>query len=250
VPVLPTLVDQGIVEGADVSWPQCPRGMGIPERPTLGSPMPLDSATFVILGLTNGPAFTPNPCLAAQAAWASSRHLLTAAYAVLSSPTPTQLKQYGGSGPFPSTTALGQRANTGYAQAQFAIETMKAAGLPSPTVWLDVEPVPGFPWAEEVDANAAVVRGAATAFKDATFQIGVYSTTAMWRDIVGDLRLGVREWRASGHTSRAEALRRCGAERTIQGGTAVISQWVEDGRDRNVTCPGESAYLPLWFHQY
>ena len=50
--------------GGDVSWPQCPRGMGIPERPTMGLPMPLDSATYVVVGLTNGPGFFPNPCLA------------------------------------------------------------------------------------------------------------------------------------------------------------------------------------------
>src|SRR5687768_6976562 len=53
----------GLVLGGDVSWPQCPEGMGIPERPTQGLPMPLPSARFVVLGLTNGPAFTPNPCL-------------------------------------------------------------------------------------------------------------------------------------------------------------------------------------------
>ena len=36
----------------------------------------------------------------------------------------------------------------------------------------------------------------------------------------------------------------------LQGGTGVLGQWVEDGRDRNVTCPGVSADLGKWFHQY
>lgn len=238
IPVLPTLTDQGIVEGGDVSWPQCPKGMGIPQRRTLGSPMPVPSARFVLLGLTNGPGFTPNPCLAQQVAWARSRHLPTAAYAVISWPSVAQLKEHGG--PY----------QAGYAQAAASIATMKGAGLDSPAVWLDIEPVPDFDWPADVRRNAEVVKGAAKAYQDQTFQVGVYSTTAMWRNIVGDLRLGVREWRPAGHTSRAEALRRCGPERSIQGGTAVLAQWVEDGRDKNITCPGESAYLPLWFHQF
>ena len=70
VPSLPVAKDRGIVEGGDLSWPQCPKGMGIKERRTLGLPKPLDSAEYVVIGLTNGPAFTPNPCLADQVEWA------------------------------------------------------------------------------------------------------------------------------------------------------------------------------------
>ena len=56
----------GLVVGRDVSWPNCPRGMGIPSRPSQGKPMPPPSARFVVIGLTNGPAFHPNPCLETQ----------------------------------------------------------------------------------------------------------------------------------------------------------------------------------------
>ena len=49
--------------------------------------------------------------------------------------------------------------------------------------------------------------------------------------MVGDLSLGVPEWRAAGKTSQAEALSRCGSDWMIQGGTGVLAQWVEDGRD-------------------
>ena len=54
----------------------------------------------------------------------------------------------------------------------------------------------------------------------------------------------------AGETSRAAALERCDGDWMFQGGAAVIVQWLEAGRDRNVTCPGESVQLPLWFHQY
>ena len=54
----------GPLLGGDVSWPQCPKGMGIPEKRSEGLPMPDASARFVVIGLTNGPGFVANPCLA------------------------------------------------------------------------------------------------------------------------------------------------------------------------------------------
>ena len=95
-----------------------------------------------------------------------------------------------------------------------------------------------------------MVRGAARGYTDAGFRIGAYSTQALWQHVVGDLRLGIPEWRAAGQTSRAEALRRCGPDRMFQGGASVLGQWVEAGRDMNVTCPGTSAEMLRWFHQY
>ena len=242
--------DTGPVEGGDVSWPQCPKGMGIPEKRTLGLPMPLPSAKFVILGLTNGPAFTPNPCLASQVQWVKSRRLLAAAYAVNSYPNDQTLARYGQEGPYDGGSRLGALSNVGYQQARFNIATMKRSGLQTPVVWLDVEPVPTFVWSSDTTANSAVVRGAARGYTDAGYRIGAYSTQALWATVVGDLRLGIPEWRAAGQTSRAEALRRCGRDRMFQGGEPVLSQWVQDNRDLNVTCPGTSAEMTRWFHQY
>jgi hypothetical protein len=216
--------------------------------------MPLRSARFVILGLTNGPGFYPNPCLADQVAWVAQRHLLAGAYSVISYPEKRHFAEFGDQGPFEGRSRLGRLANIGYQQALFNVRTMQAAGLAVPTVWLDVEPVNDFEWSADLEANAAVVRGAAKAYADQGLTVGVYSTTALWQGVVGDLRLGLPEWRAAGQTSRAEAVRRCGPDRMFQGGTAVLTQWVDarpDGaRDRDVTCPGGSTYLSLWFHQY
>ncbi len=50
-------------------------------------------------------------------------------------------------------------------------------------------------------------------------------------------------------TSRAEARSRCGADWSIQGGKAVMGQWVEQQRDQNITCPGIAADLGQWFHR-
>lgn len=241
---------QGPVIGGDVSWPQCPRGMGIPERPTLGMPMPLPDAEFVVLGLTNGPGFTDNPCLADQVAWVRERRLMASAYAVASFPDDDRIAEHGGSGPFDGGTDLGALANTGYQQALENVATMRRAGLNTPLVWVDVEPVPDFEWSGDPVANSAVVEGAVEGYRLAGYAVGVYSTPALWAGVVGDLALGLPEWRAAGHTSREEALSRCGEDWSIQGGPAVMGQWVEDRRDRNVTCPGQEKRLGHWFHQY
>lgn len=248
-PLKPTIAADSPVLGGDISWPQCPKGMGIPERPTLGLPMPLPEAEYVVVGLTNGPGFTQNPCLASQVDWIREHHVLAAAYAVVSQPDTAAVGEHGDRGPFDATTDLGALANTGYQQALANVATMRAAGLASPIVWLDVEHVPDFEWSTDLEANGAVVQGAARGYQDAGYEIGVYSTPALWREVVGGLALGVPEWRAAGQTSRAEALERCGDDWQIQGGRAVLGQWVEGQRDLNVTCPG-LADLGRWFQQY
>ncbi len=242
------------VEGGDISWPQCPRGQGIPERRTLGLPMPLDSARFVVMGLTNGPAFFPNPCLAEQVAWVRERGLLAGAYAVASYPDPATLAELGERGPYdtddPGDPYAAQR-NVGYQQALFDITVMRDAGLPAPLVWIDVEPVRDWEWSGDLEANAAVVEGLRDGLVDKGYRVGIYSTAYLWSQAVGDLSLGdVPEWRAAGPTSRAEALRRCGASYVVQGGSAAMGQWVQDDRDLNVTCPGTDAEAPGWFHRF
>ncbi|WP_148615329.1 hypothetical protein [Nocardioides rubriscoriae] len=243
-------VDQGPVLGADLSWPQCPPGLGIPEKRSSGQPPPVPEARYVIVGLTNGPGFHPNPCLADQVAEVRRRGQLVAAYAVASYPEAAQLTRHGQEGPYDGATDAGALANTGYQQALFNVRSMRAAGLQTPVVWIDVEPVPDFAWSSDLTANAAVVAGIARGYEDAGYRIGVYSTPLLWDGVVGDLELGVPEWRAAGQTSSAEALSRCGDDWVIQGGEAVLAQWVQDDRDMNLTCPGVSADLTAWFHRY
>ncbi|WP_435771035.1 hypothetical protein [Nocardioides sp. SYSU DS0651] len=241
----------GEVLGGDISWPQCPKGMGIPEKQGQGMPMPLPQAEYVVIGLTNGPGFTPNPCLADQVAWAKENDVLVAVYAVSSFPDSRTLRKYGADGPYDASSRLGQLKNVGYQQARYNIGTMGKVGLLSPIIWIDVEPVPVFEWSDDVKANAAVIEGVARGYVDAGFKIGVYSTPSLYEAVVGDYSLGgVPEWRAAGQTSRAEARDRCGADWSIQGGQAVMGQWVEQRRDQNITCPGIAKDLGLWFHRF
>jgi hypothetical protein len=238
LPTLPTPRLLGVIEGADASWPQCPKGLGIPQKRTLGAPMPLTSARFVVLGLTNGPSFTPNPCLLDQVAWVREHHMLLGAYAVHSRPSEAQVRQLATQGPYDGRTRLGAQRNAGYQQALFAVSQLRNAGIRTPLVWVDVEPVPDFDWGQDLEANAAVLEGAVRGYRASGLKVGFYSTPVLWRTVVGDRTLGgLPEWRAAGQTSRGEALRRCESDWSFQGGPAVMSQWVEDGRDRNLTCP-------------
>jgi hypothetical protein len=248
-PSSPTIAADGPVLGGDISWPQCPKGMGIPERRTLGLPMPLPQAEYVVVGLTNGPGFTANPCLASQVEWIRQRHLLAAAYAVASLPDAAAVAEHRDRGPFDGGTETGALANTGYQQALANVATMRGAGLDSPIIWVDVEPVPDFDWGGDVVANGAVVQGVVRGYADAGYAVGIYSTPYLWSDVVGDLALGLPEWRAAGQSSQAEALDRCGDDWQIQGGPSVLGQWVADNRDLDVTCPGVTD-LSQWFRQY
>jgi hypothetical protein len=235
------------VLGADVSWPQCPKGMGIPQKRAKGEPMPTDAADFVVLGLTNGPSFTPNPCLADQVAWARERKLMVAAYAVVSWPSEAQVAKVGKTGPYDGATRLGALRNAGYQAARYSLQTMRDAGLRTPAVWIDVEPVPDFEWSSDLAANAAVVEGTARGYRDAGLRIGYYSVKSLWKRVVGDYRVNAPEWRAAGQTSLDTALDRCGDSWSFGGGHGVLAQWVEEGRDRNVTCPGYGGRLGEWF---
>lgn len=241
--------DGSPVEGADISWPNCETGLGIPQRRTLGLPMPLPAARYVVVGLTNGPGFYPNPCLADQVAWVRERSLLLSAYAVVSYPSPEELERFGGSGPYDADTAAGALSNTGYQQALYHSRSMRETGLDTPLVWVDVEPVRDFEWSADTEANAAVVAGTVRGYRDAGYDIGVYSTPYLWDTIVGEYSLEVPEWRAAGPSSRSAALGKCedAADLSIQGGEPVLAQWVDGNRDRNLTCPGVSRDLGRYF---
>ncbi|MPY79614.1 MAG: hypothetical protein GEV04_14275 [Actinophytocola sp.] len=241
----------GLVLGADISYPNCPKGIGIPQRETKGLPKPLPDAEFVVIGLTNGPAYFPNPCLADQVAWAKQRKMMVAAYSVLSFPDDRQLRAYGAAGPYDGSARLGRLRNAGYAQALFNMSSLQSAGLETPVIWLDIEPVSGWEWTRDTGANFAVIQGAMKGYREAGFRLGLYSVPRYWDSIAGGRTLGLPEWRSAGETSRARAVSRCrDPEASLQGGPAILAQWWDAERDHDVTCPGVAASLSEWFHQY
>jgi hypothetical protein len=237
-----------LVAGGDVSWPQCPEGMGIPARRSLGLPMPGEGAAFVVIGLTNGPAFTPNPCLTSQVQWARERGLPTSAYAVATWPTARQVTRYGATGPFAGTTRRSRLRNVGWAEGRYNLGRLVSAGLTVPHVWIDVEHYSIRPWSSSRRDNRALVRGVVRAYRDAGVATGFYSTSLQWGQIVGRTRWGLPEWHTAGPAARATALGRC-AERSFQGGPVVLAQWWTSTRDHDLVCPTgpAAASMPTYF---
>ena len=219
--------------GSDISWPNCPLGMGIAQRPTLNKPMPIRSANFVIMGLTNGPAFSPNPCLASQVRWVTARHLWGGAYSIVSYPNSAELAKYGGAG------TLQQRlTRVGRTQAARNIAVMRKAGLRAPMVWVDVEPVKGWPWSADVAANNTLIDGVLAGYRAAGVRTGLYSYAYGWKQITGGRQLPtVPIWATSGKNSAAAAAARCTTGR-FSGGPVWLAQWSDGERDYNLTCPG------------
>ena len=180
-----------------------------------------------------------------------SRNLMAAAYSVISTPRDGDLAAYGGKGPFDGSTRLGALSNVGYQQARFNLATMKRAGLQSPDRVARRRAGPGVRLAQRHRGQ----RGRGPRRRPRLHRRRLPRSAPTPPRPCGSTSSatcgsGIPEWRAAGQTSRAEALRRCGPERMFQGGDGVLGQWVEAGRDMNVTCPGTSAEMPRWFHQY
>jgi Putative peptidoglycan binding domain len=233
--------------GGDVSWPQCPPSSGH----GYGLPMPNASARLVVIGLTSGPGFSPNPCLASQTRWAKARHVYTAAYAMTTYPTANQFAAYKYSGPFNTSTFTGRMNNVGFAQARYNVASMRRVALASPIVWIDVEPYrPG--WSTSKIANKTLIDGARYGYTSAGYRVGFYSTQALWSSILGTTRYRLPEWRTAGPRNLAAANARCAGSYSFQGGAAVLGQWWGPNIDYDTTCPSSNTPLLLatYFHKY
>jgi len=237
--------------GRDISWPQCPTNVAFGGRNGLGQPMPDPGVRFVVVGLTNGRAFTPNPCLDEHLAWVRNHHAAAAAYAFAAFPSRAQLRRHRNNGPYDGRTGFGALKNAGHAAAGYNIRVMRQHGFTTPHVWLDVEPSSSHPWSHRRQLNRAVVRGWIRGYRDAGYTVGVYSTQLLWRHILGGFRPGLPEWRTAGPSSPRAALGTCSDE-SIQGGPAVIAQWWTNRRDFDRLCPtaDRRTTMATYFHQW
>jgi hypothetical protein len=230
-----------LLVGGDISWPNCPIGTpgALPKKQAKGNPLPGPGARFVVIGLTNGPGFYPNPCLAWEVSEAKRLGLATAAYAFTTMPNPAQVTAYGKTGPYSTRTALGRLQNASYQEAQINIRSLRRSGLRTPIVWVDIEPQPYLePWESDVVANRAVIRASLKAYDDAGIATGLYSSDNPWRSITGGLRDDRPTWVTVGPRGQAAALAKCAAP-SFSGGRPVLAQWWDDDvQDKDLVCPG------------
>jgi hypothetical protein len=213
--------------GNDISWPQCAKSDG-----GNGLPGPPGSASFAVVGLTDGGSFRANPCLASQVASVRSRHLWAGAYAISTYPTDAELTRYGGTG-----TLTQQLRRVGTAQAAFNLASLARVGLHPPMIWVDVEPSTRTPWSAGADQNNAVIDGVIAGYQAAGIHAGIYSYDRAWKAITGARSMpGLPTWVTVGLASKAQAAVRCAAA-SYAGSRPWLAQWTDEVYDYNLTCP-------------
>ena len=238
--------------GYDISWPQCQAFPG-------AKPMPPDNARFVVIGLTRGQAFTKNPCVVDQFAWAATNNIPRAAYTWATYPTAAQLSTYGATGgPWRGSTDAARLRNVGYAEGKDAVATLTSLGLATkPTVWVDVENRDGTsaePWKltltrADQQRNRFVIEGVLRALEDNGYSVGLYSVVSNWNDITGRWWLpGIPAWVAK--HDQATATAGC-SETSWSGGKTLMTQWTDLSFDYDIPCTGftiapKKAPAPSW----
>jgi hypothetical protein len=110
---------------------------------------------------------------------------------------------------------------------------MHSAGIPAPMVWLDVEFRHVEAWQHHA-ADDAVLDGVVRGMKLAHQPIGVYTTSLMWDDIAGNLRLDVPNWIPAGTGRPSDAIAKCSESAT--GGPTWLVQYTR-WLDEDLTCP-------------
>lgn len=222
---------RAVENGYDVSWPQCPNGQ----------PMPPASTSFVVIGLTNGLAFTVNPCVSSQLAWARTHGVRTDAYAMATYPTQAQFDQYQAAGPWSTATREGQLRNVGYAEGRAALATLAANSFKPKMVWVDVEPRTKQPWPgatnSDLLANREIVTGLLRAIEDAGFGTGIYSYLSGWQQITGGWQVPQYPvWSPAGRLDFASEARDLCVKPSFSGGRVFLAQWTDGTYDYNITC--------------
>jgi hypothetical protein len=224
------------LRGADISWPNCPKGEGLPYRRTKGEPLPKRNAAFVVVGLTNGPGFYPNPCIADQLAWVRDHHRLLGGYALTTYPSAKQIRVHQFTGPYDGNHSSGRLRNAGYAEATYNVREMLALGMKVPMVWVDVEPYPTNPWSGSRRANRSIIRGVIRGYHDAGYPVGIYTYAYGWAQVVGSWQLPhLPTWTTAGPRGAKAARAMC--SRGPSGGVTWLTQWYTTHRDFDATCP-------------
>lgn len=236
--------DAGQALGNDVSWPQCNKAL--PARPVFG-----------IVGVNNGLANTTNPCLAEQLRWAKAitvnptgqptvaLYVNTANPGTSGSWWPTSNKYPAGHA-VPNPYGICKDKDVGAACAYIygyakAYDDAYFRGISSPGShlwWLDVET--GNSWSSDKKANRAVLEGMVDFFHSIRADVGIYSSSQQWGQIVGTVRessnlYALPSWLAGARTASG-AKATCSDAPLTAGGTVTLTQFVSGDFDYDYSC--------------
>jgi hypothetical protein len=228
--------------GNDVSWPQC--NTSLPEDPA-----------FAIVGVNNGLANTTNPCLAQQLDWADDAlggtgQPLVALYVNTANPGHAG-SWWPSSNEYPAGVSVDNPHGTcshgedkacaymyGWAKAY---DDAFIRGIQEPDDylwWLDVET--GNSWSRDKEANRAVLEGMTDFFHSIEADVGIYSASFQWWQIVGTVSEGsslydLPSWLAGASTENG-AKSNCSLPPLTGGGKVTLTQFVAKGFDYDYSC--------------
>jgi len=205
--------------GFDISWPQC--GNGYPGGHQIG-----------VVGINYGHAFSTNPCLESEVAWAGPGHEL---YMNVNSPNGTTYAN-GATGPAGSCSSSDASCwsyNYGWNAAGSSMAVADQDGVQAQQWWLDVET--GNYWSQDQGANARVIQGAIDALHSSGLSVGIYSTSYQFGVITGGANFGVPVWVATG-SSPSDLSSWCSDSHAFGGGGVWLVQYGSGGFDGDYAC--------------
>jgi hypothetical protein len=210
------------VGGNDISWPQCSRPY--PAKPAFG-----------IVGVGNGLAYSDNPCLADEYAWATRAPRAPGLYMNTANPG-AQSVHWTTPGPRPCGGAsddLGCAYNYGWNAASHAYAYATSQQAIAVEWWLDVEIANT--WSTNLASNNADIQGMIDFLRSQSRTVGVYSTTYQWNQITGGTQIPVPNW-VAGASNSSQAVTWCTPSRSFSGGAVTLVQYPAGSFDGDVAC--------------
>lgn len=237
--------------GYDVSYPQC------------GTSLPTDR-DFAVVGVNGGLSTLANPCLAAQLRWAwgasGAVPAQPRAQVYLNTANPGELRGQittwptRGATPYGICTGANSTACSwqyGWERAQNSLDAFftpaaRAAtldGRPTSYIWwLDVETMNTWQSgsSDALARNRAALEGMTALVTSRGGSVGIYSTNQQWTQVVGTVppgsTLAGRDSWLAGAPTPADAQSACSKPPLSPGGRVTLTQYVQDGLDRDNSC--------------
>lgn len=173
-------------EGFAISWPQC--GALYPDSPY----------DFGIVGITDGRAFTHNPCFADEYRWAERARYHPSIYMNTNYIESEALESEAPESNRSAACARSPRClayQYGWASAEDAYDYAADNHALAPVWWLDVQIASD--WSADQSLNARAIQGAGDFLRSHDIRVGISSTSYQWAEVTGGSPHHLGIWDAS-----------------------------------------------------
>lgn len=203
--------------GIDISWPQC-----------VGNQIPAGEASFVVVGVNGGKAFTRNDCFKQQVDWASTANVKPQLYTNVNG-VPAGYRN----NVCEAADLACNAYHYGWDSSIDAVGFAESQQVHVQIYWLDVETMNY--WTPDKWKNAWTVRGAIEGLQSKGKTVGIYSTPYQWNEVAGQYAPQLPVWTA-GAEDLNDARERCSGRYEFGGGKVTLVQYIENNFDTNFAC--------------